>query len=88
MTQYRRAVGADAERIALLHADSWRRTYRGSYRDEFLDGDVVTNRLGVWRCRLANDREDQFVYLAERTPVCLVLSVSLVMRTRRGLTHR
>jgi GNAT superfamily N-acetyltransferase len=65
MTQYRRAVGADAERIALLHADSWRRTYRGSYRDEFLDGDVVTNRLGVWRCRLADDREDQFVYLAE-----------------------
>ena len=84
MTQYRRAVGADAERVALLHADSWRRTYRGSYRDEFLDGDVVTNRLGVWRCRLTDDREDQFVYLAEADSSLLGLSVSLVMRTRRG----
>jgi hypothetical protein len=53
------------ERIALLHADSWRRTYRGSYRDEFLDREVVTNRLEVWRSRLAQDREDQFVYIAE-----------------------
>jgi len=55
----------DADRIALLHAESWRRTYRGSYRDEFLDSDVVTNRLEVWRSRLAQDRKDQFVYLAE-----------------------
>ena len=42
---YRAALRADTERIALLHADSWRRTYRGSYRDTFLDGDVVTNRV-------------------------------------------
>ena len=62
---YRRALGTDAERIALLHADSWRRTYRGSYRDDFLDDEVVTNRLEVWRNRLAQQREDQFVYLAD-----------------------
>ena len=62
---YRAAMRADAERIALLHADSWRRTYRGSYRDTFLDGDVVTNRLEVWGSRLADEREDQFVYVAE-----------------------
>ena len=62
---YRAAVRADTERIALLHADSWRRTYRGSYRDTFLDGDVVTNRLEAWSSRLAHEREDQFVYVAE-----------------------
>jgi GNAT superfamily N-acetyltransferase len=65
VTHFRRALRADTERIALLHADSWRRTYRGSYRDEFLDGEAVRNRLEVWRSRLADDREDQFVYLAE-----------------------
>jgi GNAT superfamily N-acetyltransferase len=58
-------LSTDTDRIALLHAESWRRTYRGSYRDEFLDSDVVTNRLEVWRSRLAQDRKDQFVYLAE-----------------------
>jgi GNAT superfamily N-acetyltransferase len=62
---YRAALRADTERIALLHADSWKRTYRGSYRDTFLDGDVVTNRLEAWSSRLAHDREDQFVYVAE-----------------------
>ncbi|WP_338697932.1 GNAT family N-acetyltransferase [Streptomyces sp. Q6] len=43
----------DAERVALLHADSWRRHYRGAYADAFLDGDVVTDRRRVWRERLA-----------------------------------
>lgn len=65
LTHYRNAQGTDAERIALLHADSWRRTYRGSYRDAFLDGDVVENRREEWRNRLARNREGQFVYLAE-----------------------
>ncbi|NUQ95225.1 MAG: GNAT family N-acetyltransferase [Streptomyces sp.] len=46
----------DAEGIALLHADSWRRHYRGAYSDAFLDGDVVSDRLAVWSRRLA-DRE-------------------------------
>ena len=35
------------------------------YRDEFLDGDVLTNRLDLWRSRLSHDRQDQFVYVAE-----------------------
>lgn len=42
----------DAARIAMLHADSWRRHYRGAYSDSFLDGDVVTDRLAVWSSRL------------------------------------
>jgi ribosomal protein S18 acetylase RimI-like enzyme len=51
--RYRTAVADDAERVALLHADSWRRHYRGAYADAFLDGDVVANRRDVWSSRLA-----------------------------------
>ena len=48
----RTATAADADAIAALHADSWRRFYRGAYSDDFLDGDVIGDRLTVWRARL------------------------------------
>jgi ribosomal protein S18 acetylase RimI-like enzyme len=49
-----RAAGVhDAGDIARLHADSWRRHYRGAYADAYLDGDVVTERRSVWSARLA-----------------------------------
>lgn len=63
--QYRPATSADAEAVARLHADSWRRAYRGIYSDEFLDGDLVGERLGVWRKRLEGPKPNQFVCLAE-----------------------
>lgn len=43
----------DADTVARLHADSWRRHYRGAYTDAFLDGDVVADRRSVWAARLA-----------------------------------
>jgi ribosomal protein S18 acetylase RimI-like enzyme len=46
--QFRLAGPADAEAVANLHADSWRRHYRGAYSDAFLDGDVFADRLAVW----------------------------------------
>jgi ribosomal protein S18 acetylase RimI-like enzyme len=49
----RSATADDAERVALLHADSWRRHYRGAYSDAFLDGDIVADRRSVWSARLA-----------------------------------
>jgi ribosomal protein S18 acetylase RimI-like enzyme len=49
---FRRARPGDAGQIASLHADSWRRHYRGAYTDSFLDGDVVTDRRSVWTARL------------------------------------
>jgi GNAT superfamily N-acetyltransferase len=61
----REATPADAEQIAVLHADSWRRTYRGMMRDEFLDGHVVQNRLSVWRERLDSPAANQLVVVAE-----------------------
>jgi ribosomal protein S18 acetylase RimI-like enzyme len=45
---------ADAPIVARLHAESWRRHYRGAYADSFLDGDVMADRLAVWSARLAS----------------------------------
>lgn len=50
--QFRRARAADAAAVAALHADSWRRHYRGAYADAYLDGDVVADRMAVWQDRL------------------------------------
>lgn len=48
----RLADADDASSIASLHADSWRRHYRGAYADSFLDGDVTADRRSVWSARL------------------------------------
>lgn len=47
------ATADDAEQVAALHADSWRRHYRGAYADAFLDGDIESDRRTVWTGRLA-----------------------------------
>ncbi len=62
---FRRAEAVDAERIAQLHAESWRRTYRGMMRDEFLDGDVLADRRHAWRDLLASVGPGKLVLLAE-----------------------
>jgi len=64
---YREATAGDVEGIAALHADSWRRHYRGAYSDAFLDGDVVADRLAVWAERLNRaDRSNECTLVAER----------------------
>jgi glutamate dehydrogenase/leucine dehydrogenase/GNAT superfamily N-acetyltransferase len=61
-----RAAGpGDAENMALLHADSWRRHYRGAYSDAFLDGDVVADRRSVWSSRLAAPSRGSATVVAE-----------------------
>jgi GNAT superfamily N-acetyltransferase len=50
---FRSAHAGDAERVAALHAASWRRHYRGAYADAYLDGDVLADRRAVWSARLA-----------------------------------
>jgi len=59
LTQYFDASDFDADGIAALHADSWRRHYRGAYLDSYLDGDVVADRQEVWRRRLAQPKTGQ-----------------------------
>jgi ribosomal protein S18 acetylase RimI-like enzyme len=49
----RTAEAADADRVAALHAASWRSAYRGLLADAYLDGDIDGERRAVWRVRLA-----------------------------------
>ena len=63
--QFRRAGPTDAEAVAKLHADSWRRHYRGAYSEAFLDGDVVADRLAVWTDRLSEPDPRRCTILAE-----------------------
>ena len=68
--EYREATARDVKAIARLHADSWRRNYRGSYSDAYLDGDVEADRLAVWMGRLVSrPRPNQCTIVAERDGV-------------------
>jgi ribosomal protein S18 acetylase RimI-like enzyme len=62
---FREARPDDAVAIATVHAESWRATYRGAYRDEYLDGDVLQDRIAVWEKRLSAPPANQFVVVAE-----------------------
>jgi hypothetical protein len=63
--RFRLANPADAAAVAQLHAESWRRHYRGAYSDAFLDGDVVADRLEVWTQRLQAPDPRRCTILAE-----------------------
>src|SRR5438309_9761447 len=61
----RPAYASDAPAVAALHADSWRRHYRGAYSDTFLDGDVAADRLAVWTERLSQLGPQRCTIVAE-----------------------
>ena len=63
--RYREATEHDADAIAALHADSWRRHYRGAYLDAYLDGDIFTDRREVWTTRLNPPRLNQYTVCAD-----------------------
>ena len=60
----RTAHAGDAEAVAALHTRSWRESYRGEFSDAYLDGDLLGERLGVWRERLGSPAANQLVQLA------------------------
>jgi GNAT superfamily N-acetyltransferase len=62
---FRMACADDAHAIAALHADSWRRHYRGAYSDAFLDADVTGFLLPLWTDRLATLNPRARTILAE-----------------------
>jgi ribosomal protein S18 acetylase RimI-like enzyme len=62
---FRTAAAQDTQAIAGLHADSWRRHYRGAYSDAFLDGDVTGYLAAVWATRLASPAPQARTILAE-----------------------
>jgi GNAT superfamily N-acetyltransferase len=55
----------DVPEVAAVHADSWRTAYRGALSDEFLDGDILRNRLELWQARLSAPSPNQLVLVAE-----------------------
>ena len=61
----REANAGDAEAIAALHTDSWRRTYRGMMSDAFLDGGALDDRQRVWRERLGTPDAERLVVVAD-----------------------
>ena len=58
-------VTTDAATVADLHTTSWRSAYRGMLRDEYLDGDIATERRQVWAARLASPAHANYGFLAE-----------------------
>jgi GNAT superfamily N-acetyltransferase len=62
---FRVARPDDARAVADLHADSWRRHYRGAFADSFLDGDVTGYLLALWTDRLAAPDPPTRTILAE-----------------------
>jgi len=63
--RFRSAGAEDAAAIAALHADSWRKHYRGAYSDSFLDGDVLDDRRAVWTDRLGTGDVGTYTVVAE-----------------------
>ena len=63
--RFRHAEPTDAGPIAALHAESWRRHYRGAYSDTFLDGEVAAERLALWSEQLRARCPDQLTIVAE-----------------------
>jgi ribosomal protein S18 acetylase RimI-like enzyme len=62
--ELRPATDDDVAAVAALHAESWRRAYRGIYSDEYLDADVYRERLAVWNERFSRPRPDQRTVVA------------------------
>ncbi|ANS87500.1 hypothetical protein VSVS12_03800 [Vibrio scophthalmi] len=55
----------DYERIAHLHAQSWQTYYQGILGANYLDHDVIDDRLVIWQTRLINPPFNQHVLIAE-----------------------
>jgi ribosomal protein S18 acetylase RimI-like enzyme len=81
--QYLDATGRHADAIAHLHAESWRRHYRGAYLDAYLDGDVVAERRDVWQSRLADSPEGQFTVVATSDDEILGFAHTILDEDRR-----
>jgi ribosomal protein S18 acetylase RimI-like enzyme len=62
---FRFATPADAHAVGALHADSWRRHYRGAYSDAYLDGPVHEDRRALWSERLSDGSDGHFTIVAE-----------------------
>jgi GNAT superfamily N-acetyltransferase len=76
--RFRTAGPDDAQAIAALHADSWRRHYRGAYSDAFLDDEVPGFLLELWTGRLADPDPRARTILAERDDAVVGLAHTIL----------
>jgi GNAT superfamily N-acetyltransferase len=87
------ALASDADAIAALHADSWRRTYRGMLPDSFLDDEVAADRAALWKSRFADPAPERRLILKatrERALlgfVCVMLDVEPAWGARLDNLH-
>jgi GNAT superfamily N-acetyltransferase len=64
MLEIRPVTAGDVEVMARIHAESWRDAYRGILRDEYLDGDILSERQALWRARFQRPKPGQVGLLA------------------------
>lgn len=62
--EYCLAAPYHQEAIARLHAYSWQVHYRGIFNDQYLDHEVMQERMSVWKRRFENPSKDQYIILA------------------------
>jgi ribosomal protein S18 acetylase RimI-like enzyme len=65
LVQLRFAAAADAHSVAALHAESWQHHYRGAYADDYLDGDVLADRLVLWTRQLSRPAVEHRTIVAQ-----------------------
>ncbi len=56
---------SDYQRIAELHAKSWQKHYQGILGRDYLEEEVLNDRLVIWQTRLINPPFNQHVLLLE-----------------------
>jgi nitrogen regulatory protein PII-like uncharacterized protein len=61
---YRIANSSDIEAIAIIHTNSWKRSYRGIYTDHYLNFEVEEDRMRIWKLRFETP-ENQHIIVAE-----------------------
>lgn len=76
--RFRTARPGDACAVAALHADSWRRHYRGAYSDAFLDHGAAGYLLPLWTERLAAPDPLTRAILAERDGAVVGLAYTIL----------
>jgi ribosomal protein S18 acetylase RimI-like enzyme len=73
------ATAEHADAIANLHASSWSITYNDVLSQDYLQNVVPSERLSVWRERLKDPRENQFVLVAEENGFIIGFACVFVM---------
>jgi hypothetical protein len=56
----------DSVAIAAVHAASWRGSYRGILSDKYLNDELESERLSIWKQRLEFPKTNQYVTVAEQ----------------------